>query len=466
MDYYQHFGLNKPPFEILAQPTSVYMSEAHREGLALLEWGLLHEPGCFTLLVGGVGTGKTTLINVIVNRHYDHARIAYVMNPKLSFEELLRDILEQLGYLSVATTKLDLLKKFEKLFDQLRPNERIAIIIDDAQALSDDILEELRLFSNYAHRGVNLKILLVGQPELLERLMSPSLRQFHQRIGARAVLNPLRPDEAYAYVDLKLQDSGGSIGRIFEQRALTELIAHSGGIPRQLNLLCNNALIGAYAAKLRLVTLAFARAAIAEYENLPVLSFERREPWGRQALRPLTAYPAASLSALGFIVLGGFYAFGVAPGSLQLVRGDRGKPVAAANFTQRRGLRESDMGRTAALEGSESRTLWHSASAGPVASLGTPPRADGDAKNSSAVSMPARRLQSTKAGRDARSTTANVLAFSVRSGDTIEGLARQHLGSEVDVKSVMKANPQLRDVNRIYPGETIFLPGNTTVHSH
>ena len=165
MDYYQPFGLRTNPFEMVGQPTSLYMSKAHREGLAALEWGLLHEPGSFTLLMGEVGAGKTTLINVILNQNYDHARIAYLMNPKLSFEEMLRSILEQLGYLPTASTKLDLLKKFEWLFAQLRPRERIAIIIDEAQGLSDDVLEELRLLSNYGRNGKgHLEIMLVGQP--------------------------------------------------------------------------------------------------------------------------------------------------------------------------------------------------------------------------------------------------------------------------------------------------------------
>src|ERR1700693_741431 len=135
MDYYRHFGLRTNPFEIVGQPTSLYMSKAHREGLAALEWGLLHEPGSFTLLMGEVGTGKTTLIGVLLGRHYDLARISYVMNPKLGFEEILRVILERLGYLSSAATKLELLRKFEGVFEQLRPKERIAIIVDEAPAL-------------------------------------------------------------------------------------------------------------------------------------------------------------------------------------------------------------------------------------------------------------------------------------------------------------------------------------------
>jgi|SRR5271155_988106 len=113
MYYYRHFDLSRPPFEMVGQPTSLYMSRSHREGLAALEWGLLHEPGNFTSLTGEVGTGKTTLINVLLSRHYDLARIAYITNPMLGFEEMLRVILEQLGYLPNAVTKLDLLRKFE-----------------------------------------------------------------------------------------------------------------------------------------------------------------------------------------------------------------------------------------------------------------------------------------------------------------------------------------------------------------
>jgi general secretion pathway protein A len=90
MDLHQHFGLSRPPFDMVGQPTSLYMSKAHREGLAALEWGLLHEPGSFTLLVGEVGTGKTSLISVVLGRHYELARIAYIINPKLGFEEMLR----------------------------------------------------------------------------------------------------------------------------------------------------------------------------------------------------------------------------------------------------------------------------------------------------------------------------------------------------------------------------------------
>src|SRR3984893_16116828 len=137
MNYYRQFGLSSPPFEMVSKPNSLYMSKAHREGIAVLEWGLLREPGHFTLLMGQAGTGKTTLINVLLGRHFqsianadgrpiysirtsDLARIAYVMNPKLGFEEMLRVVLDQLGYPPGSTTKVALLREFEQLFGELR----------------------------------------------------------------------------------------------------------------------------------------------------------------------------------------------------------------------------------------------------------------------------------------------------------------------------------------------------------
>jgi general secretion pathway protein A len=324
LSYNRQFGLSNPPFEMVSKPNSLFMSKAHREGLAVLEWGLLYEPGHFTLLIGEAGTGKTTLINVLLNRHFqlvanadghaiyssrtsDLVRIAYLTNSRIGFEEMLAVVLEQLGYPSGPTTKAELLRKFERLFRQLRPKERIVIIVDEAQALSNQTLEEIRLFSNYGEYGEgHLEILLIGQPELLTRLMEPSLRQFHQRIGARAILNPLQREEAFEYIDHKLRESGGSTKEIFGKRAVEMLVDHSQGIPRQLNLLCNNALIRAYGSDLRFVTAKFAREAISEFENLAGTEERFRAPIGRWTLHSIVSHSAIP-TGFSLIALIGLY---------------------------------------------------------------------------------------------------------------------------------------------------------------
>ena len=172
--YYRHFRLTGPPFEALAGPDALYLSRAHRESLAALEWGLLHEPSGFTTLTGETGTGKTTLVSSILARNFAQLRAAYVINPKLSFEDILRVVLGQFGIPCVGPTKLDRIEALVGFLGGRMPNERLAIIVDEAQDLSDDVLEELRLLSNYGQRiGRYLQLVLVGQPELALRLREP-----------------------------------------------------------------------------------------------------------------------------------------------------------------------------------------------------------------------------------------------------------------------------------------------------
>jgi type II secretory pathway predicted ATPase ExeA/phage tail protein X len=463
MEFHQHFGLSRPPFEMVGQTTSLYMSKSHREGLAALEWGLLHEPGSFTLLMGEVGTGKTTLIGVLLGRQYDHARIAYVMNPKLGFEEMLRVILEQLGYLSSAATKLELLRKFEQVFGQLRPKERIAIIVDEAQALSDETLEELRLFSNYARDSKgHLEILLVGQPELLTRLMAPSLRQFHQRVGARAILNSLQRNEALDYIDYKLRNAGGSAHSIFAAGALKEIVAHSRGIPRQLNLLCNNALIRAYAAGLRWVSVKIALAAVQEYENLGRTAAKFHEPLTRQVLRSITARPAISLTGLGLVALAGIYSLGIVgmPNTELMFRG-KTKSVVSTDVRQKQKATVNAAPRIPTgsdTNASQNLVTVDEELIRPLSLTGDNESSKRTVDNASLVPRLIPRTSVANPGRNTDPKSREPFAYSVQSGDTIEGIALRHFGSKDKIQSVIEANPQLRDANRIYPGDTVFLP--------
>ena len=447
---------------MVGKPGSLYMSKSHKEGLAALEWGLLHEPGNFTLLLGEVGTGKTTLIGVVLNRHYELARIAYITNPKLGFEEMLRVILEQLGYLPSATNKLELLKKVEWVLRELRPKERIAIFIDEAQALSDDTLEELRLFSNYAKDSKgHLEIMLVGQPELLTRLMTPALRQFHQRIGARAVLNRLRREESFEYIEHKLRDAGGAANAIFAKNALGEIVDRSEGIPRQLNLLCNNALIRAYAAGLRRVNLKVVRAAVGEYDNLATGFAEFHYPLVRPALRSIIAHPVISLASLAVISSVGLYLLGVTqhPKVALASRSETSTSLPKVNVAQKSAPDVSAVSHIPTnSETAPDRTATLSLpSSGPTDNEADKRGVDEAWMAPSSTAGDSVRIPSRKT----TSASSGMLAYSVQSGDTIEGIALRHFGSKAKAHSVMKANPQLRDANRIYPGDTVFLPAKS-----
>ena len=168
--YYEHFHLTGPPFQAASPNSALFLSPTHREGLATLEWGLSRELNGFTLLTGEAGTGKTTLIYSMLQRDFKQVRIAYIADPKLSFLEIMRVILDQLNLYCTGTTKLDYLEALDRFLKLRNKEERVAIIVDESQVVSDDVLEELRLLSNHGQRHDRcLQLILVGQPELVDQ---------------------------------------------------------------------------------------------------------------------------------------------------------------------------------------------------------------------------------------------------------------------------------------------------------
>ena len=308
--YYQHYKLSGPPFQFAPTPGALYLSKTHREGLATLEWGLLHEPTGLTLLAGESGIGKTTLAYSILARSEATLRSAYLASPTLSFDQMMQAIMPQLFRAAAGRSKLDLIESFRKLLDDLTPGERVAIVIDEAQDLSDETFEEFRLLSNLDIAPERrLQIIFLGQPELITRLATPRHSSLNQRIGARVLLQAMSAREAREYIDFRLRARGGAIRNVFSTGAIDILVRHSRGIPRRSNVLCHNAMLLGFAAGAGKVTASMARTAASEFEDLLSARSPSRPPrlqWFR--LRGI-ARGALAVSAVLLVLLALLYAF-------------------------------------------------------------------------------------------------------------------------------------------------------------
>jgi general secretion pathway protein A len=511
--YYRHFLLAGPPFEALAGPEALYLSRAHRESLAALEWGLLHEPSGFTTLTGETGTGKTTLVSSILARNFAQLRAAYVINPKLAFEDILRVVLGQFGIPCMEPNKLDRIEALVGFLGSRMPSERLAIIVDEAQDLSDDVLEELRLLSNYGQRiGKYLQLVLVGQPELGLRLKSPSLRQFNQRVAARSVLSRLTFAEAHEYVEYRLRARDGRSKDIFAPEALDYLLRHSAGIPRQINVLCHNAMLLAYSSEAPLVDLKAARAAVAEHgESLLGGVWTLTIP--SKGVQPIYV----GVAALGLLLLAG-YGYRVAPTQAPRIDADASAAVSTqaarsivdASINVARESKASSpktmakpivtnmpvpaaasVKRATADASSENRSPGESRSLGMTAAAEKAPQENTGPREQDTgddivlpTALPAQlnikhedshqensqkeeSRQERTVQQPVHVSTPSVAqdadhkrSIMVKYGDTLEKLALRYLGSRYALNQIIDDNPQIVDINKIYPGQRVYLSGS------
>jgi len=248
--YQTYFGLSQAPFNITPDPSFLYLSASHREGLAQLSYGIRARKG-FVVLTGEVGTGKTTLIHALLNDLNGSAHTALIFGAIVSPADLLRTVCEEFGLIEPKRPLQEIhdylvsLNGF--LLESYRKGENCALIIDESQNLSAEVLESIRLLSNFeTSKDKLLQILLVGQPELAVRLNSPELRQLKQRVMLRHHLRTLSLHECCEYVSHRLKVAGGELS-IFTANALESIYSYSGGIPRIVNVLCDNALLTGYA---------------------------------------------------------------------------------------------------------------------------------------------------------------------------------------------------------------------------
>ncbi|PUA98652.1 general secretion pathway protein A [Acidovorax sp. 107] len=307
--YAPFFGLQHPPFSIAPDPRYLFMSERHREALAHLLYGL-DAGGGFVLLTGEVGAGKTTVCRCFLEQIPSHCNVAYIFNPKLTVGELLRSICDEFGVphqpsgAGVETVKDYIDPLNASLLAAHGAGRNTVLIIDEAQNLSADVLEQLRLLTNLetSERKL-LQIILIGQPELRTMVASPALEQLAQRVIARFHLDALSAQETQQYIAHRLAVAGLHGPLPFSRSALRRVPALSRGIPRRINLLCDRALLGAYAAGVREVSARIVQRAAAEVFDAPASAAAARSArgqWPRWAVAGLGVAAGAALVAGGW----------------------------------------------------------------------------------------------------------------------------------------------------------------------
>jgi len=295
--YESFYGLSEKPFSLTPDPDFLYMSASHKKAITYLRYGIENKEG-FVQLSGEIGSGKTTLLRSLLRGLDREIRSVYIVNPRGTFRQILRTILDQLN---VVPFRLDyskerLLDKFhEFLKSQEALNHPVVLIFDEAQNLDIITLEELRMLSNYETEKEKLvQIILVGQPELRDKLDRPELAQLRQRISVRSHLGPLTREETRAYIEHRLAVAGSNGSIVFTPEACDVIQAYSRGLPRLINIACNNILLAGYVEERRSFTGEMAARVVSEIQaddgriEAAAESFSASAPAPAPPARPVT----------------------------------------------------------------------------------------------------------------------------------------------------------------------------------
>jgi general secretion pathway protein A len=267
--YRDFFGLKEKPFNVTSDPNFLFFSRIHKEAFSHILYGIKEKKG-FLEITGEVGAGKTTLCRAILNQFDTNTKSAFIFNSNLPDLQLLQCILEDFGIVVGQKTKAGMLRQLNNfLLDELTKGNNVILVIDEAQNLKLSTLEEIRMLSNLETDTEKLfQIMLVGQPELKDKINSPRLKQLKQRIAVRFHISALQKDEVEKYIYHRLAVAGSKGDIRFTDDAMEYIFKFSGGIPRIINMLCDKSLLAAYVASSREIALPIVEKSAQELEGI------------------------------------------------------------------------------------------------------------------------------------------------------------------------------------------------------
>jgi general secretion pathway protein A len=309
MDYWQYYGFSRMPFGEDSDREVFFRSETHKEALALMLYGIRERKG-YIVIIGQQGMGKTTLIRQVMDQLDERTRVALISKSHDLGFTFLKELMEKLGLRAKGVTKGSMLHElYEFLIQCLKNGENIVVFLDDAHRMKDEIIEELRLMSNFqTSRTKLIQIVVAGEPELDRRLNSKHMRQIRQRIQILHRLLPLGQDESLQYIEHRLACAGGSSGDVFTPEALASICKYAGGIPQNINTLCDQTLtLGAERSEkpISAGTVAAARKTVAPLIR-PSTPSHTIAGTGRSALRSPWLYAALAVAVTG-VFLGSYF---------------------------------------------------------------------------------------------------------------------------------------------------------------
>ncbi|HOH43337.1 MAG TPA: AAA family ATPase, partial [Candidatus Hydrogenedentes bacterium] len=298
--YESFYGLRERPFNLTPDPKFLYLSEKHKEAFAHLLYGIKNRSG-FVMITGEIGTGKTTLCRNLLNQLDSNTEVAFIFNPFLSAIELMKKINQEFGIESDADTVLELTEELNvHLLHSSAMGKDCVLVIDEAQNLSPQVLEQIRLLSNLETDTEKLlQIILIGQPELAEKLALRELRQLNQRITARYHLKSLSASETLQYIAYRIHVAGGRKRINFTKAAVTQVYKLAGGVPRMINALCDRTLLIGYTKEQHVISAKLVKQAEKEIRGEKITA--PKEP--RTRWRRLIPSPALLLILAVAIVL-------------------------------------------------------------------------------------------------------------------------------------------------------------------